>query len=78
MMVHLNSKPIEKSNLQTLETKIDTLIHICKQLTEENQTLRKNQTDLMSERTVLLQKNASARTRIEAMITRLKSMEIDI
>ena len=77
-MIPLNSKPIEKSNLQTLETNIDTLIHICKQLTEENQALRKNKADLMSERTVLLQKNASARTRIEAMITRLKSMEIDI
>ncbi|MDM8560243.1 TIGR02449 family protein [Candidatus Parabeggiatoa sp. HSG14] len=68
---------MEKSNyLQSLETKIDTLIHLCKQLTDENKALRESQTHLMSERAALLEKNTLARTRIEAMVARLKSMEV--
>ena len=69
--------PIDKPNLQGLEAKIDALINTCKQLTEENQALRDSQANLISERAVLLKKNAMARTRIEEMIARLKSMEID-
>ena len=64
-----------KSDLQALEAKIDALIQLCEQLVEENQTLRENQANLMSERAALLEKNTLARTRIEAMIARLKSME---
>jgi cell division protein ZapB len=45
-------------------------------LAEENQALRKSQASLMSEKEALLEKNALARTRIEAMIARLKSMEV--
>ncbi len=69
---------VEKPNLQVLEAKIDILIHTCKQLTEENQVLRESQANITSERAVLLKKNAMARTRIEAMIARLKSMEMDV
>jgi cell division protein ZapB len=68
---------MEKSNyLQSLETKVDALIHLCQKLAGENNTLRESQTHLMSERAALLEKNALARTRIEAMVTRLKSMEV--
>jgi cell division protein ZapB len=66
---------MNQSDLQSLDTKIDALIQLCKQLAEENQALRESQANLMSERATLLEKNALARTRIEAMITRLKSME---
>jgi cell division protein ZapB len=64
-----------KSDLQALEAKIDALIQLCEQLAAENRTLRESQTSLISERAVLLEKNALARTRIETMIARLKSME---
>lgn len=67
---------MEKSELPLLEAKIDALIQTCKQLAEENQALRKSQASLMSEKVALLEKNALARTRIEAMIARLKSMEV--
>lgn len=63
--------------LQTLELQIDDLIQLCQQLAEENHQLREQQTQLISERDALLAKNALASTRIEAMIARLKSMEID-
>ncbi len=68
---------MENTDLQSLEAKIDTLIQTGKQLANENQSLRKKQANLMSEHTALLEKNALARTRIEAMIARLKSMEIN-
>jgi uncharacterized protein (TIGR02449 family) len=58
------------SELKSLETKIDSLIQICKRLTEENH-------NLISERTALLEKNSLAKTHIEDMIKRLKIMEED-
>ncbi len=58
------------SELKSLETKIDSLIQICKRLTEENR-------NLISERTALLEKNSLAKTHIEDMIKRLKMMEED-
>jgi len=58
------------SQLKSLETKIDSLIQICKRLTEENH-------NLISERTALLEKNSLAKTHIEDMIKRLKIMEED-
>ena len=68
---------MEKSDLQLLEAKIDALIAQCFQLVEENQTLRHQQEHLLAERDALIKKNTLARTRIEAMIARLKAMEVD-
>ena len=67
---------MEQSDLYSLEARIDALIQLCKQLAEENQALRETQANLMSERAALLEKNTLARTSIETMITRLKSMEV--
>jgi cell division protein ZapB len=69
---------MELSELQTLETKIDVLIQTCEQLAVENRALRESQSSLLSERDSLLEKTALARTRIEAMIARLKAMETNI
>ncbi|MCK5717014.1 MAG: TIGR02449 family protein [Thiomargarita sp.] len=69
---------MEHADLQSLETKIDTLIKICKQLADENKSLIESKNNLGVEHAALLDKNTQARTRIEAMITRLKSMEITI
>lgn len=69
---------MELSELHTLETKIDVLIHTCEQLAVENRALRESQSSLLSERDSLLEKTALARTRIEAMIARLKAMETNI
>lgn len=68
---------MEKPNLQLLEAKIDALIAQCLQLAEENQVLRHQQKTLLAERAALIKKNSLARTRIEAMIARLKAIEID-
>ena len=42
---------------------------------EENRSLRQGQEQLVAERAALLNKNEQARSRVEAMITRLKSLE---
>jgi cell division protein ZapB len=61
--------------LQRVEARLDALLGVCRQLQEENRSLRQRQESLMSERAGLLQKNERARSRVEAMITRLKAME---
>ncbi len=62
-------------DLKTLEFRVDELIQLCLQLKNENQALREQQSLLTAERTHLMEKNELARSRIEAMILRLKSME---
>ena len=69
---------MEKLDLQSLEAQVNALIQICNQLADENRVLRETQTHLIAERADLLEKNAIARDRIEAMIARLKSMEVGI
>lgn len=61
--------------LKRLEKRLDELVVICKQLQEENESLRNRQDSLTAERATLLQKNEQVRGRVEAMITRLKAME---
>jgi cell division protein ZapB len=61
--------------LKRLEKRLDELVEICRQLQEENKSLRSRQDTLMAERATLLQKNEQVRGRVEAMITRLKAME---
>ena len=61
--------------LKRLEKRLDELVVICRQLQEENKSLRDRQDTLMAERATLLQKNEQVRGRVEAMITRLKAME---
>ena len=60
---------------RTLEEKIDHLIRICTRLEEENRALRDQQTSLIAERAALVEKSEMARSRVEAMITRLRAME---
>lgn len=64
-----------EQDLKSLEFQIDELIQLCQQLKNENQALREQHGSLMSERANLMQKNEMARSRVEAMIMRLKTME---
>jgi len=61
--------------LQRLEKRLDELVVICKQLQEENRSLKQRQDSLIEDRATLLQKNEQVRGRVEAMISRLKAME---
>lgn len=66
---------MEVSQLQQLSDKIDRLISKCKHLEADNLVLRDMQEDWQQERLKLLQKNDLARSKIEAMISRLKALE---
>ncbi len=62
-------------DLKRLEVRVDELIRTVSLLKEENSSLRTRQDSLMAERADLIEKTEMARTRVESMISRLKSME---
>ena len=62
-------------DLRALEIRVEELIRACSYLKDENKSLRVRQDNLVTERAALIEKTELARTRVEAMITRLKSME---
>ncbi len=62
-------------DLKQLEFRIDELVRLAARLKEENRSLQQKQETLVTERAALLQKNELVRTRVEAMITRLRAME---
>jgi len=66
---------MEVSQLQQLSDKIDRLINKCKLLEADNRALQEIQEEWQQERMQLLQKNDLARSKIEAMISRLKALE---
>jgi cell division protein ZapB len=71
-----NTSNLDGMDLQALETQVDELIQTCDQLTDENRALRNQQSSLVTERAGLIEKSELARSRVEAMIARLKAMEI--
>ncbi|MDQ3056289.1 MAG: TIGR02449 family protein [Pseudomonadota bacterium] len=63
------------TQLRAFAERIDLLAAHAQRLSEENRSLRAQQEQLVGERSQLLAKNEQARSRVEAMITRLKSLE---
>jgi cell division protein ZapB len=64
-----------RQELAALSQKLDRLLDTVRRLTEENRSLRQSQEQLSGERAGLLARNEQARSRVEAMIQRLKSLE---
>jgi len=64
-----------EQDLKRLEVRVDDLIHTVTLLKEENKALRAKQESLMAERAELIEKTELTKSRVEAMISRLKSME---
>ena len=58
-----------------LEKKIDELISLCKELNLENGALKAEIAGWRDERQDLIDKNDLARSKVEAMIDRLRTME---
>ncbi|WP_432743267.1 TIGR02449 family protein [Methylobacter sp. G7] len=61
--------------LKGLENKLDQLIEQYDRVKNENSSLKTKQDSLVREKAKLLEKTTLARTRVEAMISRLKAME---
>lgn len=65
------------TDLETLERKVNELIDLCSTLARENRALRTQQNNWSTERARLIEKNELAKSKVEAMISRLKSLEHD-
>jgi len=63
------------TELRTIRLEVERLVARLQRLAEENRNLRLAQEQWMTERASLLAKSEQARTRVEAMIARLKSLE---
>ena len=64
-----------EADLKRLEKTLSELLLNYNHMREENRSLRTRQDTLISERANLLQKNEQVRSRVEAMVGRLKAME---
>jgi len=65
-----------ETDLSHLEQRIDELIDTVGMLKNENTSLRQQKDKLSIERSQLVEKTELARSRVEAMISRLKSLEL--
>ena len=68
---------IQEQELRALEVRVEELIRACVHLKDENKTLRAQAEQLSNERDRLVENHATARSRVEAMVDRLKTLEAD-
>jgi cell division protein ZapB len=64
-----------KQELAAIGEHLDRLLDVVRRLSEENRSLRHSQEQLANERAGLMARNEQARSRVEAMIQRLKALE---
>jgi cell division protein ZapB len=76
------SKKVEypgiEQELAKLEQQVVSLLEITERLMKENRSLRIQQDSLATERAGLLEKHDQVRNRVDAIVTRLKSLETGI
>jgi len=75
MTTNLKETYSVEQELVHLEEQVDTLLTIIERLTRENRSLRTQQDSLAIERAGLLEKHDQVRNRVDAIVTRLKSLE---
>ena len=61
--------------INRLDEQVSELLDLCKRLSKETSDLRAQLQHLSGERATLLEQKEQARSQVEAMITRLRSME---
>ena len=64
-----------EQQLRQLEARVDELLRISAHLRQENRLLRERETRLLDDRAQLVKKNDLSKARVEAIITRLQSLE---
>ena len=77
-MEKIETVNFNEQELKGLEIRVNDLIKACEELKRENQLLKNQQDSYSVERANLIEKNEQARKRVEAIITRLKSLEVNI
>lgn len=68
------NEPYQSLEIKDLEKKLDQLIELYHSVETENEALKSKQEILVREKAQLLEKTTLARNRVEAMISRLKTM----
>ncbi|MCF6287604.1 MAG: TIGR02449 family protein [Proteobacteria bacterium] len=69
------SRNIYLEEISSLGATINSAIELINRYENENTALKQKMESLVSEKSILMQKNDQARTRLESMISRLKSLE---
>ena len=69
------SHPSLPDEFDALESRLQEIVALCSRLHVENQSLKEQQNALVDERAKLIEKNDTARSKVEQMIIRLKSLE---
>jgi len=64
-----------EQELERLEAQVGSLLELIERLSRENKSLRAQQESLSHERAGLLEKHDQVRNRVDAIVTRLKSLE---
>jgi len=77
-MTTKTAPPLIDQELTRLEKQVAGLLDTVDRLDQENRSLRTQQDSLASERANLLEKHDQVRTRVDAIVTRLKSLETGI
>ena len=73
--VPIRSNKESDLEIKDLEIKIDELIQLCDQLERKQAVMETDRETWLSERTRLMEKNEMAKSKVEAMIRRLKTLE---
>jgi cell division protein ZapB len=66
---------MSEDRFQSLSDKIDALIKQSGQMRQENKVLKSTEQHWHSEKQALLEKNKAAKTRLESILLRLKSLD---
>jgi len=71
----INTMTDTTSKISRLEEQVSELLDLCHRLGKENSDLRTQMQHLTGERATLLEQKEQVRSQVEAMISRLRSME---
>ncbi len=63
------------SNIEALESKVEELLALTRQLSQENAELKEQLNDIRNDRSHLAQQKEQVRSHVEGMIARLKTLE---
>lgn len=70
-----NPLPPIDDELDGLRRRVDALAELCSRLLDDNRRLQNHLDNAQQERSALLNRHDQARSRVEAMINRLKTLE---
>ncbi|WP_067516272.1 TIGR02449 family protein [Endozoicomonas ascidiicola] len=68
---------MNEPDFNVLDRKISYLLELCERLTLENRQLRQQELSWKSEKAKLMENNDIARNKVELMIQRLRSLELE-